>query len=1197
MYLKELELCGFKSFAHKTTLNLEKGISGIVGPNGCGKSNIGDAIRWVLGEQKMRVLRGQHMEDVIFSGSEDRHPLGMAEVSLVLDNSSGRLPLEYSEVSITRRLFRSGESEYYLNKLPCRRKDVVELLMGTGIGVDSYSLIEQGRIDLILSSKPEERRYIFEDAAGIMKYKTRKDAALRKMERADTNLLRLQDTVIEVRRQITSLKRQANAAQRYRQFRDELRGLELRLALIKYRELDEEHTVLSERARQLADQLAEISAKQASEESELERDRLGLLELENALSQGRSQSHDLHSQTEKAESQITLFRERIAAIDDREKRDMADISELECSLEELTRERALAEEKELDAAGRVSEVQRSLDEKETQMAELIQRLEACERIIEELRSVQLEKLNRKINLQNELSATETNLQSLSKRISKLSERKVQVEQSVSQHESRLSETRFMIESLRAALASLSSEVNSLTETAVSKGTELEMSVARRDSARDLLAAARSKLSSLEELRDKFEGYEEGVRAVMLAKHQGDPRASGVIGPLADLVGANKEHEAAIEVALGPRLQHIVVEDVEAARECAGLLESSRAGRASLIPLSSFSSNGHNGEPTTLFEAVGTCAADLAQCDERIRPVVEKLLDSTLVVDSFDTAISLAPSLDPRRDLVTLRGEAVSSLGIITAGDAGHGRGLLGRKNEIEELRDSVEKTTATIEAENINIASLKRDIEQRHDVIQKLRASIGSHEVELAKAGRDLQQLGAGKQRDEQEFDVLAQEHALATLESHELAKQRQELAVQIERAARVEAETQEKLKETGAALGELRHRKDALAAEIADLRVSVSSLQLNCKTFKHEIARLEVDMQETARRISEKRKDIGEGVEARAAFAGQIETSRAVIQQIFEQKRVLDCEIEKTDEQRRALFDKMRAFEEGLKKTRSLAHEAGAKHHQTEISLAQNEEKISFLKEKTLADYRLSMSEISQEITVEEGFDSQAATEEAQRLRSKIDSIGPVNLIAIEEFEELQQRYNFLIQQEADLRKAKEALLGIIKRINETTQTMFLETFNQIHEHFHEIFRHLFGGGRATVQLIDPANPLESGIEISVHPPGKKAQNISLLSGGEKALTAISLLFAIFKTRPSPFCVLDEVDAALDDSNILRFTRLVKMFSNDVQFIVVTHNKRTMELADVLYGVTMEERGVSQIVSVKFKKTSAFEFLEPSVA
>ncbi|MBI5117145.1 chromosome segregation protein SMC [Candidatus Poribacteria bacterium] len=1197
MYLKELELCGFKSFAHKTTLNLEKGISGVVGPNGCGKSNIGDAIRWVLGEQKMRVLRGQHMEDVIFSGSEDRHPLGMAEVSLVLDNSSGRLPLEYSEVSITRRLFRSGESEYYLNKLPCRRKDVVELLMGTGIGVDSYSLIEQGRIDLILSSKPEERRYIFEDAAGIMKYKTRKDAALRKMERADTNLLRLQDTIIEVRRRITSLKRQANAAQRYRQFRDDLRGLELRLALLKYRELDEEHNVLAARAKQLGDQLAEITARQSGEESDLEKDRMGMLELEKALSQARGHSRDLQSQIEKTESQIALLRERISAIDAREKRDIADIEELDRSLETQTHDRASTEEKEREATGRVSEAQRGLDEKEAQMAGLLQQLAAGEKAIEELRSLQLEKLNRKINLQNEINATETNIQSLSKRMAKLSERKVQVEQSVSQQENRLSETRFMIESLRAALASLGSELTSLNGTVAARHSELEMSVTRRDTARDSLASARSKLSSLEELRDKFEGYEDGVRAIMLAKQHGDARAIGVLGPLADLVRANKEHEAALEAALGQRLQNIVVEDLDAARLCVQLLESSHAGRASLIPLGSFPTNGHTAEPLSLFEAAGTRAIDLAHCDERIRPVIEKLLGSTFVVESLDAALALAPSLDPRRDLVTLRGEAISSVGIITAGDTGKGRGLLGRKNEIEELRDSIGKNTAVVETENAKIASLKNDIEQCHGLIQKLRTSVGSHEVELAKAERDQQQLSAGKQRDEQECDVLEQERLLTAHESQELAKQQQYLMLRIEQARIVEAETQEELKGAGVALGEFRNRKDVLAAEIADFKVNLSSLQLTCQTFKREIHRLEADMLETARRISEKRNDVAEGARTRAAFANEIEDSRSAIQRIFEQKRTLDADIEKTDEQRRELFDRMKALDDSLKKTRALAHDVGAQHHQTEIALAQNEEKISFLKEKTIADYRLSMSEIAQEITVEENFDPQAAADEAQRLRSKIESIGPVNLIAIEEFEELQQRYNFLIQQEADLRKAKEALLGIIKKINETTQTMFMETFEQIHGHFHEIFRNLFGGGRATVQLIDPLNPLESGIEISVHPPGKKAQSISLLSGGEKALTAIALLFAIFKSRPSPFCVLDEVDAALDDSNILRFTRLVKMFSSDVQFIVVTHNKRTMELADVLYGVTMEERGVSQIVSVKFKKTSAFEFLEPSVA
>ncbi len=1197
MYFKQLELFGFKSFAQKTRLQLEKGTAAIVGPNGCGKSNIADAIRWVLGEQKMRVLRGQHMEDVIFNGSDDRHPLGMAEVTLVMDNSSGRLPLDYSEVSITRRLFRSGESEYHLNKLPCRRKDIVELFMGTGIGVDSYSLIEQGRIDLILSSKPGERRYIFEDAAGIIKYKSRKDAALRKLERTDANLLRLQDTIIEVRRQINSLKRQANAARRYRQFRDELRSLELRLALLQYGRLDEEHAGLRERVKRLQDRLEQVTAKQSTEESELEKARLGMLELEKTLSGSHEQSRDFQSQIEKVESQIALLRERISAVDEREKRDLAEIEELERSLEALNNERRMTGEKEREASERASEAKGELDAKEAQLAGLTEELGSCEGGIEQLRSLSLEKLNRKVNLQNELGSIETNLQVLSKRIAKLSERKAQMEESVSNFENRLSETRNMTKSLRAALASLSSEISSVAETITSKESELEQSIAKRDTIRDFLSAARSKLSSLEELRDTFEGYEDGVRAVMLAKQQGEPQANGVLGTLAELLRADTQHEAAIESALGHRLQHVVVEDVETARRCAEMLRSNGGGRASFIPLSSFNSNGHALEGLALAEGMVGKAADMVSCDDRMRPVAEALLGSTVIVDSLDRALALASSLQPRCDLVTLQGEAVSAIGIISVGDAGQGRGLLGRKNEIEELRNSIGKTIAEAEAEDARISGLKRDIEHNQELLQKLRSAVGSHEVELAKAERDEQQLSDGKKRDEQERDVLSHEHALAVNENQELTRQRQELLLQIEHATNVETETKEKLRVAGERLGELRNRKDSLAAEITDFKVNVSSLELTCKTFRHELGRLESDAQEANRRITEKRKDIDEGAEARDGFAREIEASRAAIQQIFEQKHRLDSEIEKLEEQKRLLSESIEAIEGNLKQTRAMMQQTADHHHQAEIALAQTGEKISFLKEKTLSEYRLSMSEVAQEITVEDEFDPQAASEEAQRLREKIESMGPVNLIAIEEFEELQHRYDFLIQQEADLRKAKEALLGIIKKINETTQTMFMETFEQIRSHFHEIFRHLFGGGRASVYLIDPDDPLESGIEINVHPPGKKAQNISLLSGGEKALTAIALMFAIFRTKPSPFCVLDEVDAALDDSNILRFAQLVTMFSEDVQFIVITHNKRTMELADVLYGVTMEERGVSQIVSVKLKKATAFEFLEPSVA
>jgi chromosome segregation protein len=1193
MHFKQLQLFGFKSFAKKTTLNLEKGISAIVGPNGCGKSNIADAIRWVFGEQKMRVLRGQHMEDIIFGGSDDRHPLGMAEVTLLLDNLDGILDIDYSEVSVTRRYFRTGDSEYLINKLPCRRKDIVELLMGTGIGADSYSLIEQGRIDLVLSSKPEERRYIFEDAAGIIKYKSRKDAAVRKMERADSNLLRLQDTIIEVRRRINSLRRQAGAAQRYRKFRDELRELDLRLALLKYGKQSAAHAELSAGVKELGDKLEEITANISSEESYLEKTRLDLLETEKTISSSREQSRDFQSEIEKKESQIAVLREKISAIDSREKRDLEEIQEIRGSIEDLRAKRRDMNEKERETLEKASLAQRELVEKEAQLQTLSTGLDECENEIERLRSASMENLDKKVGHQNELGSIETNLQVLAGRIAKISERKAIVEQSVTQHELRLGETRRMIDSLRAALASLSSELKSVKETIAAKESDLESSIRERDAIRDSLSAARSKLSSLEELRDRFEGYEDGVRTVMLAKQEGELKDAGVLGTVADLIGAGKEHEAAVEAALGHTLQHIVVEDVETARRCATLLESDRAGRAGFIPLCGLGLNGPDSQPPPVADLVLGTAADMISCDERLRPIARRLLGSTLVVDSLDDALSLFPSLEPRRDVVTLSGQKVSSIGAISTADAGHGRGLLGRNNEIEELRTSTEQMAAAAEAEDATIENLKREIEHSRELVQKLQAGIGSHDVELAKADRDMQQLDTGKKREEEEQDVLAREETLASRESRELTKQRQELLQQIERLAKKEAETQKKLEDTSLQWNDFRRRKDTLSAQLTDFKVSLSSLQLACETYKHEIARIETETEQANRRISEKERNIAEGVEAKKGFEGEIEECRAAIQLTFERKEVLDAELEKLEEQKRQLAEKTDAIEGNLKQTRARMRDLSEKRRQADIALAQVEEKISFLKERTLADYHLSMSEIAQEITIEDDFDPEASEAEAQRLRGKIESMGSVNLIAIEEFEELQQRYDHLIQQETDLRKAKDTLVGIIKKIDNITQTMFTETFEQIRSNFHEIFRHLFGGGRANISLIDPSSPLSSGIEISVQPPGKKQQTISLLSGGERALTAIALLFAIFKSKPSPFCVLDEVDAPLDDSNILRFIRLVKLFSEDVQFIIITHNKKTMELANVLYGVTMEQRGVSQIVSVKLRRGSAFEFLE----
>jgi chromosome segregation protein len=1212
MYFKQLELFGFKSFAQKTSLQLEPGVSAIVGPNGCGKSNIGDAVRWVLGEQKMRVLRGQHMEDIIFNGSDDRHPLGMAEVTLVLDNSDARLPLEYTEVSITRRLFRSGESEYYLNKLPCRRKDVVELFMGTGVGPDSYSLIEQGRIDLVLSSKPEERRYIFEDAAGIIKYKSRKDAALRKLERADANLLRLQDTIIEVRRQINALKRQVNAAQRYRETRDELRRLELRLALVRYRQLDGERSELLNRARELNNQVAELEKKQADEEARINSARSELYTVDRALSTAQEQVRERQSKIERAETTIALLREKISALDELEKRSSREIDDLGQLKENLTASHQAAGEKECEALQQAVQAKGALDVKEAALTALNRQLTDCESRLEQMRSLSVEKLNRKMSLQNELRTAETNLQEFEKRKVKIYEQKRQVEQNLTQCDNRLSETRNLTHSLRAALASLSSDIDTLAGNIIAKEQELEESIHAHDCARDSLSAARSKMASLEELRDKFEGYEDGVRAVMLAKQQADPQAAGVVGTLADLFHGKREHEAALEAALGHRLQHIVVENLESAARCARLLEEN-AGQASFIPLSLFGTNGHEA-PLERNEGEVDWASNLVDCEERLRSLANALLGQTLVVDSFERALAAVSARESNgkpangqssngkwngADLVTLSGEAVSSIGIISAGSRGQGRGLLGRKNEIDELRHLIERLSAEAEQSARSINELKQELESMRGRLQELNASVHARKIELTKAEADAQQLNESKRRLEQERDVLGKESHLAEEEIKALAVRRGELMELGEQARNAETEVAGQLQDAGSLLGDLRNQKEALNAEITQCKVTVSSLQHNCQTLKHELARLMKELEEADRKIGEKRIQLSEARETSTRHAAEIDSTRSEIQRIHEEKRGLDQELRKCEEQKTRVQNELDLVENTLRHTRHVAQELGDQRHQVEINLAQVSEKIAHVKEKTVSDYRLSISEVAQEIIVEDAFDSQAASEEAQRLRAKIESMGPVNLIAIEEFEEHQHRYDFLIQQEGDLRKAKEALLGIVKKINETTQVMFLETFEQVREHFHEIFRHLFGGGRAHVALMDPAAPLESGIEISVHPPGKKPLSISSLSGGEKALTAIALLFAIFKTKPSPFCLLDEVDAPLDDNNILRFARLVKMFSESVQFILVTHNKRSMELADVLYGVTMEEKGVSQIVSVKLTKpqTPAFEFLEPTVA
>ena len=1187
MYFKQIEITGFKSFADRTVIRLEPGITVIVGPNGSGKSNILDAMRWVLGEQRTRELRGSTMQDVIFNGSENRPPLGMAEVSVLFDNSDSMLPVDFAEVQVSRRLYRSGESEYLMNRAPCRLRDIQDVFMDTGIGVNAYSLIGQGKMDLILSQKPEDRRFIFEEAAGILKYKNRKRIAMKRLESAEQNLLRITDIVAEVERQMRSLKRQVHAAVRYRELNEQLRQLELRSAWLKYAGLKVSLSESRSRLEQAQNRFEEASAKITSLEAEHEEADLARLDTDRALLARREEVHAIVSDMGRIESRIALLKQQATFCVEQQIRAHDEEKALVERTERISRQQSVTQQAIEAILSELAECRAIVEARAEHHSRLSQAVLDAETRLEHIRARSVENAGAHARTQTELEALAVRIREIEDQNQTLRNRRVEEAARYDDVAARLERLRSADGEKQAILTSMEDRCRGIRTEEEAISGRLQDLHAQRQILRERKSSLEARLSSLRELRDTYEGYAAGVRAVMRAKAEGLAGMAGVVGPAGDLLSTESRFERAIEAALGGNINNVIVETADVAQTAIEFLKNHAAGRVTFLPLDIIQGGDRNNRAASVRAAgvIGP-ALDCVKYDPQIKTAVQYLLEGVTLVEDLETALAMARSGKHHPRLVTIEGEVVTSSGAVTGGRVKHeGRGLLGRGAEISQLDEQVR----ALDAECTALAEQEKELAQeRARLLQELQRTAEDQNAISAELGELRMQLVRHSAELEALRDALAQMEA----QRDDLMRQKEQLDAQsrglLTRAHSCASEGEVFQREFTAAQETLARARNALAVcagELGDLRVREAGLAHRLEELERERERQDTERKEVFEEIERRRRSLAEHEQRRKEAEESIQRELEAMSGLAAQKEEAQRKVQETENRRQQLLDETEALDKHLRELRDRLREAQTEVHQLELSLRSDEEKLNFAQERTLTEYGVALHALSAEEVGSDEYDESTRDRVIGELRQRLQRMGDVNLMAIEEYEALEKRHAFLAGQCEDLRQAREMLLGVIARSDKRIRELFMDTFEKVAGLFHEYFRRLFNGGQARLYLLNEDDPLESGIEIEARPPGKKPTSISQLSGGESALTAIALLYSILRAKPVPFCILDEVDAPLDDANIGRFLEILEEFAEQTQFLVITHNKQTMARADIMYGVTMQERGVSQIISARFEE------------
>lgn len=1188
MRIKKLEIVGFKSFKDRTVIQFDKGITGIVGPNGCGKSNIVDALTWVMGEMSAKHLRGSSMEDVIFAGAEGYAPMGMCEVSLTLENDGGPFPVQYlkhSEIMVTRRLNRSGESEYLINKEPARLRDIQEVFMDTGAGAKGFSIIQQNAIGQMITAKPEDRRMLIEEAAGITKFKVRKRESQRKLVSTEQNLVRLHDIVGELKRQIDSLQRQAQRAERYRTLKREVEDLDLWLSSRQYLELQEISQTASQELIEAETAEVEAQSDVSSQEALRETLRAELTERETRVSERQTEAMLLRNEVQKNESEIQELRFEIEQArrnkemtgsllsENRTRHEILE-ADLERVRESLTRirEEALALQTEFETK------KERFDESSSRIEDVDHELTEARREILTVSQGESAIGARVTSMQETIAGIEEREAEARAILEELLEKRVEFE-------GRRKKVWNELERERQEQLDLARDVETFEANKATLTKQIEERRTEVDQFKDSLNEVTSRLYGLENLASNFEGFEAGVKSVMFWQRQKleqlpeSQRAERQeFHPVAEVVEVPAEYELAMEAALGPRLQMLLSDNPDSALSAVSFLKEQKQGR------SSFVAGGLQMVETEAREIdrslVKAVLKDVVRTPERFGPLVARLLDRVAVVENLPQAFELK-RVYPDWTFVTGEGDLLSSDGVITGGTAESAdSGMLKRRREIKELSFQKDEWAGKLALATTALKKLEGSLKTLIDDLEAAQKRNLEKEITLASLKKDLDQAerelnNANQAISRQERDV----HSLTSQKDSRVAELTDLEARLAELSAR-KAELEKTIEDLNQELLIAKNGIDDLQDEVTKLQVQSATKNSEREGLERQEQMLERSFQEVESLLSRMSEESEKSTESMSHNQVALEERKVQLEDLIRRSEEVSAEVSKMRDEYEQVQARVRELDSALSSHMSQRNQLQMKMNEAKLRLEQARMKEHHLREQIRDRYILDLAEVAERYRDREG-DVTEAEAQLKDLREKVSRIGDVNLSAIEEYDEVAKRYEFLSQQQNDLVEAKEQLKKVIDRINRICAKRFKETFEQVNERFTKVFPVLFGGGEANLILVEDPEKGEMGIDIVAKPPGKKLQSVSLLSGGEKALTAVSLIFSIFLVKPSPYCLLDEVDAPLDDANVFRFNDLVKEMSKRSQIIVVTHNKYTMEVASRLYGVTMEEKGVSKMVSV----------------
>ena len=1210
MKLKKIEITGFKSFCDKSSIEFPEGVSAIVGPNGCGKSNIVDALRWVMGEQSVKQLRGKSMEDVIFAGANEKPPLNMAEVTLTLANDNGSAPEElkdFTEIMLSRRLFRSGESGYYLNKRPCRLKDIHNVFLGSGLGTKSYSIIQQGNIGAIIDAGPEERRYFIEEAAGTTRYKNRKNEALRKIVSTHQNLLRVSDIISEIHRQMASLKRQARKAERFKRYRTRADELDIRLSLLKYMEFNQLIEETDHLQRELKDADIEHTAKLKKLDAVVEEIKLQRSQQNQEIASQKTHKFDLVRRIDRSENDIDHLKQEIKRLTTEANELISAREDLEGKNNKIDSEINQARSEISRLHGDIESNKNGLHNEQAEATEIKSRLEKSNVALETSKAALMDRLAEEARYKNIFQNAANTKENLQRRLKRAGEEAVTA--------------RTKAEQCRHAKSVADEELNRLTQQATDLNEKLEQVRNQSDEKREALGHqvkrtqslelecnnARSKFTTLKKMEENYEWYRDGVKAIMTSPEFGhstyqnkefsppekDDQNTAIIGLLADIIESSPEYQPAVEAVLGESLQYVLVNAPDTGIRAIEYLQTNNSGRSGFIPVDSLNNNRKDRINPSPGFSQANFLLDHLSIKEGYEKIAEAFIGHILVANDIHEACQIYNSNDKTVTIVTKEGDIISHQGVMIGGSKDKLPGILAKKQELKDLEQQIisfeEKLSHAREEQN----RLEVDVRRIETELQQIYEQKTLVDTQVVEAEKTLYRVSEELKHADRHLEIVDLEHEQLLGEESDIDDEMAQYNHAIEQLATTIDSAKQEVAEKTRQLSDVSAQLDSINQKVIDRKLTITSLNARWENNNNTLRRLKEFQQDGAARLISLTEDIALKNKKSNVAKDKADENEISLSQMYEELKELERVLEENEFNYNTIDAELKDRDSAISELASKRDKILENSRILDIEQTQRRVHRENIVQRLEEQHRRPFEEFQNELKAlqeqfesdnRENFPTESIEEELQGLQKRINNIGDVNLAAINEYEQLKSRHDFLVEQREDLQKAIDDLHKVVKKINRITQQRFIETFNLVNEKLVDVFPRLFEGGNAKLVLTEPEKPLETGVEFMIHPPGKKLTRMSLLSGGEKALSAIAFIFSLFLIRPASFCLMDEIDAPLDEANIYRFNNLLKLIGEQSQIIMVTHNKKSMEFADMLFGITMETKGVSKVVSVNLE-------------